>query len=424
MLPRIPYDRRCRVPRDPAEVTSIRPDVEVDPREVGVDREALRLAWRALERLYASGVHPAMTVCVRRSGRVLLDRALGHAAGNGPDDPPDAPKRRATPDTPFCLASTSKAITAMLLHHLDERDRLRMDDPVCAYIPEFARHGKDAITIRHILAHRAGVPNPPPGVLRPELLQRPEEIVAMLCDQRPLWRPGTRLGYHAVTTGFLLGEIVRRITGRSIRTYLAETIAEPLGMRWLGYGVSPAEVERVAVNERTGPPALPPLSTLLHRAFGVDYDEAIRTLNHPLFLTSVFPSANVVASADEVCRFFELLRRGGELDGVRIFDPRTVRRATAEQSYLELDLTLLLPFRYSMGFMLGGEWLGLYGLRTPRAFGHLGLTNILAWADPERELSVALLTSGKPLFYLELYSLLEFVLRLGQACPRRPVPPC
>jgi CubicO group peptidase (beta-lactamase class C family) len=308
----------------------------------------------------------------------------------------------------------------MVLHQLDERGALRMDDPVCEYIPEFGCHGKDVITIRHILAHRAGVPNTPPESMDPDLLARPDEIVAMLCEQRPLWRPGTRLGYHAVTTGFLLGEIVRRVSGRDIRTYMADEMMRPLGMRWMCHGVAPEEVDLVARCYRTGPPPVPPISTLLHRALGIDYATAVETLNDPRFLTSVFPSANVVATADELSRFFEMLRRGGDLDGARVLTPRTVKRAVAEQSYLELDLTLVLPFRYSMGFMLGAQWFSLYGPGTPRAFGHVGLTNIFGWADPERAVAAAILTSGKPVIYPEIYWFFQVLRRIANACA--PIP--
>jgi CubicO group peptidase (beta-lactamase class C family) len=409
-------DPRCAVPADLDAVTTIA-ETERDPLEVGADPAGIRSVWEAIRKLYASGIHPAISVCVRRSGRVVLHRSIGHTVGNGPHDRPDAPKRVVTPATPFCLASTSKAITAMLLHHLDERGALRMDDPVCEYIPEFGCHGKDAITIRHILSHRAGVPNTPPDSMDPDLLARPDEIVHLLCEQRPLWRAGTRLAYHAVTTGFLLGEIVRRVTGRDIRTYLGETVCRPLGMRWLNYGVAPEDVDLVARNYSTGPIPVPPFSTLLRRALGLDFGTAVEMLNDPRFLTCIFPSANIVANADEACRFFEMLRRGGDLDGVQVFTPRTVRRAVVEQSYLEMDLTLILPFRYSMGFMLGAQWFSLYGPGTPHAFGHLGLTNVIVWADPEREVSAAILTSGKPVVYFALVWLFEALRRIAASCP-------
>ena len=124
-----------------------------------------------------------------------------------------------------------------------------------------------------------------------------------------------------------------------------------------------------------------------------------------------------MSTASEASRFFELLRRGGELDGVHVFEPRTVRRAVAEQSYLEPDFTLVLPFRYSLGFMLGAEWFSLYGPYTSEAFGHIGFTNVVCWADPQREVAGALLTSGKPLIYPGIYWLFEIMRRIGNAFP-------
>ena len=306
----------------------------------------------------------------------------------------------------------------MLIHLLDDRGELHVGDPVCEYIPEFGRYGKETITIQHLLTHRAGVPNPPPESLDIDLLRDSDRIVDLLCHQTPSWRPGTRMGYHAVTTGFLFAEIVKRVTGRDLRTYLRDEVCDPLGFRWLNFGVEEEEIPLVARNAFTGAPAVPPISTLLERALGMDVLSVSNLLNDPRFLTSLFPSANVVATADEVSRFYELLRRGGELDGHQVFQRRTILRAIAEQSWLEPDFTLILPFRYSMGFMLGAEYMSLYGLHSRHAFGHLGFTNVLAWADPERDLSVALLTSGKPLVYPDMLTLIEAIWRIAAACPR------
>ena len=101
-----------------------------------------------------------------------------------------------------------------------QRRLLHLNDPVCEYIPEFAAHGKDSITIQHVLTHRAGIPNLPPEVMRLETLEDDDAVLAMLCDATPTWRPGRRLAYHAITGGFILGEIVRRVTGKPIRTFL------------------------------------------------------------------------------------------------------------------------------------------------------------------------------------------------------------
>jgi CubicO group peptidase (beta-lactamase class C family) len=407
---------RCRVPDSLEEVTSV--GAEVSPREVGVYPAGVARIWRAVENLYRSGVHPAIQLCVRRRGQVLIDRAIGHASGNGPEDPPHAEKVLVTPATPFTVFSAGKAVTAMVVHLLDQRDFFRLDDPVCEYVPEFAVRTKQWITVRHVLIHRAGLPNVPPEALDLDRLDDPAGILRTLADAKLTWRPGRQLAYHAFTGGFILGELVRRVTGKTIRAVLDEEIRRPLGLRWLGYGVRPEEVGEVAVNYFTGPPPLPPFSTILRRALGIGFREAGAMSNDPRFLTGIIPSANIVSTAGELSRFYQLLLAGGELDGVRIFDPRTIRRATAEQSYLEFDLTLGLPFRYGMGFMLGGEWFSPYGPDTQYAFGHLGFTNIVAWADPERQVAAALLTSGKPFLYPQLYYAFDILRQIGLACSK------
>jgi CubicO group peptidase (beta-lactamase class C family) len=174
----------------------------------------------------------------------------------------------------------------------------------------------------------------------------------------------------------------------------------------------------VARDSFTGPPVLPPFAQLLRRALGVGFLEAVVLSNDPRFRTGIIPSANVVATAEELSAFYECLLNEGELNGVRIFEPRTVRHATAEQSYWELDLTLGLPLRYGLGFMLGGELMSLFGRNTPRAFGHLGFTNIFSWADPERALSVALLTTGKPFLSLHVVQLWLLMGQIGRVFPQ------
>ena len=408
---------RCRVPDDLDAVTSVS-DAEADPRGLDVTVAGVEQIWRAAERLYRSGIHPAMQLCVRRHGEVLIDRAIGHASGNGPRDRRAAPKVLATPETPFNIFSASKAVTAMVIHLLDQRRLLHLNDPVCEYLPEFAAHGKADITIQHVLTHRAGIPNLPPAAMELDSLEDEARLLELLYDAKPTWRPGRRLAYHAITGGFILGEVVKRVTGKPIRTVLREEILAPLGFRWMNYGVAARDVGKVATNYFTGPPLLPPLSTLLERALGMPMERVIEVSNDPRFLTAVVPAGNVVATANEMSRFFQLLLAGGTLDGVTVFDPRTIRRAVQEQSYLEFDLTLVLPLRYGMGFMLGGETLSLYGPDTNAAFGHLGFTNIIAWADPERQVSGALMTSGKPIIYPEIYFLHDLMWTIGTVCTK------
>jgi len=400
------------------EVTSIARDREVDPHSVGVDPAALERVWKAVEACYRDGIHPAIQLCVRRRGRVLLDRAIGHAHGGGPGDRASARKVAVTTETPFNAFSASKSVTAMVIHLLEQKRRLHLDDPICDYIPEFARHGKENVTIRHVLAHRSGIPNTAPEWMRLELLARPDEIVRILCDAKPIHRAGHRSAYHAISGGFVLGEIVRRVVGADIRTVLAKEILEPLGFRWMNYGVRTDDVPRVASNYFTGMPVLPPASWMFRRILGVDFAQVATMGNDPRYLTGVVPAGNVVTTADELSRFYQLLLDGGVLDGVRVFEPATIRRAVAEQSGLELDRSLGMPIRYSLGFVLGGQRLSIYGPDSADAFGHPGYVSVLGWADPRRRIAVGLMTSGKPFLYPELPRFFAIFRELSHACPK------
>lgn len=395
----------------------------VSPRETpyatGLRPEAIDAIWRAISWLYRSRLHPSISVCLRHRGCVILERAIGHERGNAPTEHPDAARIRATPDTLYNMFSAAKAVTAMLVHHLDDQGKLHIDDRVADYIPEFGTHGKERVTLRHVIAHRGGVPTVQDVPMQPELLGEPGTILKLLCDARPESKPGRRLAYHAVTGGFLLQEVMERVTGKPIRELLTEVVREPLGFETFQYGVPPERVPQVAEETWTGPDPPGPIRRLFERGFGVSMAEACALANHPSFLTGVVPSGNIVATADEMCRFMELLRCEGELDGVRVFESRTVRRAVGETSYLEVDDILKLPIRYGAGFMLGDRWLSFFGPNTQNAFGHLGFTRSLLWADPEREISCAFLCNGKPLIGQDIPLWLNVPRTIAAKVPRR-----
>ncbi|MFM8598994.1 MAG: serine hydrolase domain-containing protein [Mycobacterium sp.] len=420
-LPRPPLGlpdplRRIRVPADLDSVTDV--GVEESPDAGGVSARKVDAIWRSIQDWYRSGVHPAMQICVRRHGAVILNRAIGHTRGNGPHVKADAEAVPATVDTPFCVYSASKAITALVVHKLVERGRLGLDDPVADYIPGYEKHGKHEITVGHVLAHRAGVPNLPRTALDLDNLGDRQYMTDILVGAAPFAKAGRYLAYHAVSGGFILGEVVHAVTGKDIRQVLTEEFLDPLGFRWTNYGVDPADLDRVAHNYVTGPPIAPPLSNLLSRALGVGLDKLVKLTNDPRFLTGIVPAANTVTTAYELSRFFEVMRRGGELDGVRVMGADTVRNALVERSHLEVDFTLGYPTRFSYGLMLGARVVSLYGLDTQHAFGHMGFTNILGWADPERAISVAVLNSGKPVVYPEFYCFLGTMQRITTEMPK------
>ncbi len=412
--------RKVRVPRDLGDITGVS-DREVDPASVGMSPDGVERIWRLAQRLFRTGAYPALTLCVRREGAVVLDRSLGWARGGGPLE--HGPRELATPDTPFCTFSASKAVTATVIHLLAQRDVLHLSDRVTDYIPEFAGGGRDAITIAQVLSHRAGIPQLPRDMMDLERLEDPERILEAIPKLRTVHRPGAAVAYHTVSGGFVLGEIVRRATGDDIRAVLAREILDPLGFRWTNFGVAPVDVPAVGLAYPTGPRLIPPVSTFATRALGMPFDELTALTNDPRLLTGIVPAGNVVSTANEMARFMDLLRCGGTLDGVTVLKPRTIRRAMVETSYHEFDRTLGFPVRYSYGYMLGARALSVFGPDTDEAFGHLGFTNVAMWADPRRELSVGLITSGKPTVGPHLPLLWQLTRRIGLEAPKveRPV---
>ncbi|MDF1663402.1 MAG: serine hydrolase [Planctomycetota bacterium] len=392
--------QRCyrRIRSFPLDAVTDRDEAsEQDPREVGLSKEDVDTIWQSVQSLYQSRTNPAVALCLRRRGKILINRAIGHARGNEPGTDGQSPVPIKTSSL-FNLFSASKAITAMVIHHLDDKGLLHIDDSVAEYLPRFTSHGKSEVRIRHLLNHRAGLPRLP-GRLDVAVLEDWDYLIESLCDAKLVSKPGGRLAYHALTSGFIMGEIVWRITGKSIRDYLKETMLDPLEISHLNYGVPRNRVNEVVPNTVTGAPIPWPLSMIIKRALGVNMNEAIAASNHPSFLSGIVPSGNIVGTAEETCRFYQMLLDGGRWKDHSIFDLRTIRRAISEQSYLEPDYTLGFPVRYSLGFMLGSNYISPYGLWSSRAFGHIGLSNVVAYADPERDISVSLMTSGKAILH-------------------------
>jgi len=390
--PAITPDGRIRVPADVDSVTAIGAEDHSD-----VDGAAVERIWRAARHWYQAGFQPAIQLCIRRHGRVVLNRAIGHGWGNAPGDAPDAEKIPVSTDTPFCVYSAAKAMTATVVHMLVERGVFALDDRVCEYIPTFTSHGKHRITIRHVMTHSAGLPfptGPRPDVTRADDHEYAQEMMAEL---RPLYRPGLVHMYHALTWGPLMREIVYAATGKEIREILATEILDPLGFRWTNFGVAKADLPLVAPSHATGRPLPPVVAQLFRKAIGGTVHEIIPYTNKPLFLTTIVPSSNTVSTAHEMSRFAEIWRRGGELDGVRVMRPETLRGAVTECRRLRPDFAVgLMPARWGTGFILGTNRFGPFGRNAPAAFGHLGLVNVAVWADPQRGLAAGLVSSGKP----------------------------
>ncbi|WP_107659611.1 serine hydrolase [Nocardia suismassiliense] len=363
---------------------------EHDPAAAALAAADVDALWESVRDWYRLGTTPAIQVCLRRNGKIVLNRAIGHGWGNAPGDGPDAVRVLATPETPFCGFSTAKGVSAAVMFMLVEQGAFRLEDPVCTYIPEFAANRKERITIGHVLSHSAGVPFVTPPYKGFELVVDEELAAQGLADLVPSWPPGRFRIYHALTSGLIQRLLVQRATGKRMREHLAEQVLDPLGFRWNNFGVRPEDVDKVVAGVKTGPGPSRISKYLARKALGGGMGGAVSESATRTFLTAELPSGNLVTTAVELSRFYEILARGGELDGVRI-----IRESTLRDAIQPADRMPGLAGRVSRaGFELGGRK-SKFGRDTPTHFGRSGLTTQYGWADPARGLAGAILTSGK-----------------------------
>ena len=409
--------RLSAIPHDLDPVIRIDARKEADPEEVGLRQADIDRIWDEVIKLYRTGVHPAITISLRRRGRIIMARSIGHARGNGPHDGPESERVVARPDTPMCLFSASKAITAFLMHLLAEDGLVDLARPVTFYAPEFGRRGKGNITLHQLLSHRGGIPGLPRDMPLDALWDE-DRIWELLCDAKPIITDGSKLAYHAITGGFVLERVLRTVTGAGINAYIDRKLRQPMGMKYFTYGIGAEHREEVALNYATGPRQGPVLGALIRRALGADMESIERISNAPQFLDAVIPAGNLFGTAAEVSAFFQMMLDGGTWKRKRICARSTIAGAVREVGTRSFDRTLLLPMRYSAGMMLGDDPFGLWGPYSREAFGHVGLINKFAWADPQRQLSVAILTSGMLLVAHHLVPFGRLVRTIGQHVAR------
>ncbi|MCB9797221.1 MAG: beta-lactamase family protein [Alphaproteobacteria bacterium] len=396
---------RLRTP-PPAEVTRRGPEAPTSLPLEGV--------WRDVLRLYRTGLHPAIALTIRHRGEVVMDRTVGHLEHLPGGPPGDV----ITPETPISLFSASKILTALLVHALAEDGLLDLDERVDHYLPGFGRHGKQDIRLHHLLSHTAGIPHVPEGVDVLEVLATGQVDLEPFFEARPESAPGERSAYHPLTSWVLLDEIVQRASGQDLREIAAARILEPLGFRSMNYGVPEHETHTVARHAFTGARTPSLMGRVFQRTVGVDPEVAVQLSNGQDYLTSVLPSVNVISTGREVTRFLDLLLRGGELDGTRVLEPTTVQRMITEATPRRLDGTFGFPMRYGLGVMMGGDRFSLFGPRTRGAFGMLGFSAVVVYADPSRELSVSFLNTGKPMFAPGMLQWFKAVQRISLVVPR------
>ncbi|WEB43627.1 beta-lactamase family protein [Streptomyces yunnanensis] len=325
-------------------------------------------------------------VCVYKDGLPVVD------LWGGIGDPTTGrPWER---DTLQLVYSATKGATATAAHLLVQRGALELDTPVAKYWPEFAANGKADIPVRWLLSHQAGlVALDQPVPLADALAWQP--MADALAAQRPLWTPGTAHGYHGRTWGWLVGEVIRRVSGRTPGRFFADEIAAPLGLDFF-IGLPASERARVSqmvyqqpeIDLTTLPTESVPEelreqvaawrdpNSFSNKAYQVTEPAAI-DFNSPEVQAAELPASNGISTARGLARMYAAVI--GEVDGVHLLTPETLTSAAKEQASGR-DQVLVAPSRFSSGYMLPTETIPMIG---PSSFGHTGRGGSLGFADPE-----------------------------------------
>ena len=340
------------------------------------------------EKNFADGLEVGAAFCAYHRGEKVVDLWGGLADVTT--------ERRWEEDTIVGVFSTTKGATAVCANQLAQTDRLDVDAPVAEYWPEFAQAGKESIPVEYLLSHRAGLAWVDEPLTLEDVLGW-EPMIRALERQAPVWEPGTAHGYHAVTYGYLVGEVVRRISGRSIGTYFRDEIAEPLGLDfWIGL---PESLEpRVAplvgglsasiAGADADPEAMAALAALIgpESKLGKSLSGGSAFQDSDMFNTRAvhaaeIPAAGGIGDARSIARMYAACI--GDVDGIRLLSPEQLTDATTQRSAGPDIVILDLDLQFGLGFFVPSTLLQLGG---PRSFGHFGMGGSAGWADPEAEL--------------------------------------
>lgn len=311
-------------------------------------------------------------------------------------------------DTMSVCFSGTKGVAATAIHILASDGLIDYDAPVALYWPEFGCNGKETITVRQLLSHQAGLHKVVPLVDQLTDILDWELIVDRLAQTEPDFHPGSANGYHAVTFGWLIGELVHRVSGMSFSDFVQERIVGPLSLDGLYIGEADVQMDRLA--DLVGLPALRrhdaaplptkyeaprwmppgPLRSMVRR--GLTPNKTKELFTHPAFWKSCQPSMNGVCTARSLAKMYAALSLGGELDGVKLLRPEIIRQS-AEVQMKRRDKVVLYPLHWRLGYHRADALL----MDVPAAFGHFGMGGAGGWANPELGLSAALSHNGFPL---------------------------
>jgi CubicO group peptidase (beta-lactamase class C family) len=375
---------------------------------------------RALERQLRRGPRGGAALCVYHRGEKVVD------IWGGIRDAAGTPWQADTMSVSF---STTKGVTATALHILADRGRLDYDDPVAKYWPEFAREGKAHVTIRHLLCHQAGLYGIRAMIDDAARMRDWACMTDVLARSAPAIPPGSASAYHGLTYGWLVGEVIQRVADRPFAEVIQREIAEPLGLDGLYVGAPAGPSARAAAllvpdSARRRMDGLEARIRRAQRVFStlripVDLRRIADALMPPGIdtfewaspetLAVPIPAANGLFTARALATLYAALAGGGALDGVRLLSEATLARATAVQTR-RIDLVVPFPMHWRLGYHRVATTRGT----PPRAFGHYGFGGSGAWADPDRQLAMAMVLNsgiGTPFGDLRTFRISGRVLR-------------
>ncbi len=347
-------------------------------RVAGICDPAFKAVREALEQNLADSKEIGECVAVVVNGKTVVDLWGGYK-----DRARTQPWER---DTLVCMFSVGKPLSILPVLLLADQGRIDLDQPVSRYWPEFGQAGKEHITVNRVLSHQAAIP----GAFKARKGDAYHwgNMVRAIEEQEPLWEPGTNGCYHTVTLGYLTGELVRRVTGRTIGQFWREEIGMPLDIDY-HFGLSAADQQRCAeIYEAPHGPfmdAIRDTNALLGKCWvPLPLQDHEEDFNSELYRAAEMPSFNGQGVARGVARLFCLLACGGELEGTRLLSRALVEHAMTEAWY-QTDALGLTCRMSNGGFMLRNSELTSYN-HNPSSFGHLGLGGAIAFGDPDAKL--------------------------------------
>lgn len=349
---------------------------EINPDGQGVDEVSLERLYERIESHIAAGWYPGAAIAMARRGALVAAKSFGVArlaSVHQPAVPADE-------QTLWLLYSQTKPVTSCAIWYLVERGKLRFHDAVAEYIPEFARFGKEKVTLYHLLSHQAGYPN---ANVAPEAWEDHTLLRETVCNFTLEWEPGSKVMYHSAASHWTQAVLIEAITGQDYRQFIREHILHPLGLQGLWIGVPDALHDRVVgAYERTE---------------GAEH-QLLADRNTPAFWRAGVPGGGGYATATDMVAFYQMLLNLGTLNGTRILGPRTVQYVTRNHTGDRIDERFGMAMHRGLGVHVRGMTPTIRGLGStaaPSTFGHGGVGTSYSWADPGTGVSFTYLTNSQ-----------------------------